>query len=372
MTPSRRSLFLLLLIVSLGFALRLYHLDTRPFWFDENLTVDLAAAPPRYVLDTIDRPPLYYILLHEWTSLVGSSPFTLRFFSLWWGTLALVFFYRLARQLIDRRLSLWALLLATFSPFYVYYAQEARTYALTLALALISCWALLVWLKQRRARYLLLNAAATLGCLYAHYSLLLLPFVQTIFVLLTLWRKRQPSQPSFATPITLGLNFYVPLPHHLPKPKFKFLRKISLLWQWLIAQAIIIVLFLPWPIHACYGLRELFAPQANPSPFTALQQVANFVRTTLLEFSATQSLPWPIAEAIALAFVGLIVLGLLSSTPPKLSRRFLSIVLLLPPLIMLLLPRTSVYYAPKYLIVITPAFYILTVVGRSNRWRSLW
>ena len=113
----RRSFYLVLLIIGLGFALRLYQLDARPFWFDENITVDLAAAPPNYVFDTIDRPPVYYLLLHVWTGLVGSSPFTLRFFSVWWGTLALVFFYLLARQLVDRRLSLWALLLATFSPF---------------------------------------------------------------------------------------------------------------------------------------------------------------------------------------------------------------------------------------------------------------
>ena len=366
----RRSFYLVLLIIGLGFALRLYQLDARPFWFDENITVDLAVAPPNYVFETIDRPPVYYLLLHVWTGFVGSSPFTLRFFSVWWGTLALVFFYLLARQLADRRLSLWALLLATFSPFYIYYAQEARTYALTLALALISCWALLVWLKQRRARYLLLNAAATLGCLYTHYSLLLLPFAQTVFVLVTLWRNRRRSQPAFPTPIALGLNFYVPFPHHLPKPKFKFSRKVRPLWQWLIVQAIVVALFLPWPIHARYGLRELFAPQANPSPFTVLQQVANFVRTTLLEFSATQSLPWPLAEAIALAFVGLIVLGLLSPTLSKLSRRFLAIVLLLPPLIMLLLPRTAVYYAPKYLIMITPAFYILTVAGVEALWQA--
>ncbi|CAG0934145.1 hypothetical protein TFLX_03364 [Thermoflexales bacterium] len=364
----RRAFYLMLLIVGLSFALRLYRLDTRPFWFDEGITVDLAMAPPSYVLHTIDRPPLYYLLLHEWVNLAGVSPFALRFFSAWWGTLALVFFYLLARQLIDRRLSLWALALATFSPFYIYYAQEARTYSMTFNFALMSCWALLVWLKNGRTRCLILNALATLACLYTHYSLLLLPFAQTVLVLLTLWRDSQRSQPAFTTPITLGLNFYVPLPHHLPK--FRFSRKVKPIWQWLIVQASVIVLFLPWPIHARYGLRELFAPQANPSPFTVLQQVANFARMTLLEFSAGQPLGWPIGEAIALAFVGLIVLGLLSPTLPKLSRHFLAIVLLLPPLIMLLLPRTAVYYAPKYLIMITPAFYILAVVGVEALWQA--
>ncbi len=362
----RRGFYLVLLIIGLGFALRTYQLDARPFWFDEGLTVDLAAAPGGYVIDTIDRPPVYYLLMHEWTALVGASPFALRFFSAWWGTLALAFFYLLARQLLDRRLSVWALLLATFSPFYVRYAQEARTYSLTLTLALISCWAMLVWLKHGRTRYLVLNAAATLGCLYTHYSLLLLPAAQGLFVLLTTWRDVKRSQGFFAPSTTFGLNFFAPLPHHLPKSSLKLNR----LWQWIIVQGIAGLLFLPWPLHAWRGLPELIAPQAEPSPFTAWQQGANFTSTTLLEFSAGQPLGWPIGETIALVYVGLIVLGLLSPVLPKLSRRCLAILLLLPTLIMLLLPRTSVYYAPKYLMMITPAFYILTVVGVEALWQA--
>ncbi len=56
-----------LLLCWLGFALRVFRLDAQPLWFDEWLTVDLALAPPRYVLQTIDRPPMYYVLLHAWT-----------------------------------------------------------------------------------------------------------------------------------------------------------------------------------------------------------------------------------------------------------------------------------------------------------------
>ena len=150
------------------------------------------------MLDTIDRPPVYYLILHEWVNLAGVSPFALRFFSAWWGTLALVFFYCLARQLVDRRLSLWALLLATFSPFYIYYAQEARTYSLTLTLALMSSWALLVWLKQRRLRFLILNAAATLACLYTHYSLLLLPLAHRVLGAFSnlIFSRRAATDPS--------------------------------------------------------------------------------------------------------------------------------------------------------------------------------
>ncbi|HEY4724274.1 MAG TPA: glycosyltransferase family 39 protein, partial [Anaerolineae bacterium] len=282
----RRYFYLLLLIIGLGFALRVYQLDAKPFWFDEGISADLAMAPPGYVLQTIDRPPMYYLLLRDWTGVAGVSPFALRFFSAWWGTLALVFLYRLARQVVDRRLSLYALLLATFAPFYVRYAQEARTYSLTLTLALLSCWALLVWLKRGRTRYLVLNAIATLGCLYTHYSLLLLPVAQGLFVLLTTWRDVKRSQVFFTPSTTSGANFFVPLPHHLPKSPLKQQRP----WLWIGAQIIVGLLFLPWLLHAWRGLPELIAPQAEPSPFTVWQQGANFTSTTLLEFSAGQPL----------------------------------------------------------------------------------
>ncbi|GEM_PF-1485415 len=356
----RRYFYLLLLIIGLGFALRVYQLDARPFWFDEGLTVDLAIAPPSYVLDTIDRPPVYYLILHEWVNLAGVSPFALRFFSAWWGTLALVFFYCLARQLVDRRLSLWALLLATFSPFYIYYAQEARTYSLTLTLALMSSWALLVWLKQRRLRFLILNAAATLACLYTHYSLLLLPLAQGIFVLVVTWHDFQP--PGRYRPISSTLGaYFLPLPFQRPRHFTQLKRSM----QWIGAHVIVGLLFLPWLVYAQRGLPELIAPHVGPSLLAGWQHGALFVWTTLLQFSAGGPVAWPMGEIIALAFVFLIGLGLLSPDLPRPSRLFLSILLLIPPPIMLLLPRTSVYYEPKYLILITPAFYLLAVVGAA-------
>ncbi len=74
-------LFAVLLLYGLGFVLRLIQLDAKPFWFDEGLSVDLALAPPDDVLNTIDRPPLYYVLLQGWITVAGVSPFTFRFFS---------------------------------------------------------------------------------------------------------------------------------------------------------------------------------------------------------------------------------------------------------------------------------------------------
>lgn len=85
--------------------------------------------------------------------MAGITSFTLRFFSAWWGTLTLPLFYRLGHRLLGRRAGTLALGLIALSPFCVY-AQEARTYALTLALVVVSNWALLTpVLKNWRVDY---------------------------------------------------------------------------------------------------------------------------------------------------------------------------------------------------------------------------
>lgn len=337
----RRSLhwaIFLLLACWLGFALRIFRLAAQPFWFDEGLTVDLALASPLYVLETIDRPPLYYLLMHAWVSVAGSTSFTLRFFSAWWAVLALPLTYRLGRRLMSRQVSGWALLLAVFSPFYVYYAQETRTYALTLTLALGSSWALLAWLDERRWHLLVLYATTTLVCLYTHYVALLLPLAQATLVFLSARRVGWKPVSHFAA-----------------------------------TQAVVGLLFLPWPLHVWRNLPELVMPEVIAPPVGPVRHVAHVSWTTLVEFSAGRTLGRPVADGAALLFLFLVILGAMSPRASPQTRRFLLLLLGLPVIALLLLPRTAVYFSPKYLIVAAPAFYLLVVAGlrmlhREVRW----
>jgi len=329
---------LLFLACWLGFALRVFRLEMQPFWFDEGLTVDLALASPLYVLETINRPLLYYLLVHAWVGVAGNTPFAFRFFSAWWAVLVLPLTYRLGHRLLGRRAGAWALLLAVLSPFYVYYAQEARTYALTLALALGSSWALLAWLDERRWRLLALYAATTLVCLYTHYAVLLLPLAQATFVLLSARRVGWRS-----------------------------------VLHWVVVQAMVGLFFLPWPLHVWYKLPELVMPEAIASPLDPVRQVAHVLWTTLVEFSAGRTLGWPVADGAALLFLFLIVLGAMSPHTSSQAQRFLLSLLGLPTVALLLLPRTAVYFSPKYLIVAASAFYLLAIAGlrtlhRETRW----
>lgn len=185
----------LILCLFIAWGLRLYHLDTMSFWWDESLTWDRATntlanilSNTIFIQDVATRdlhPPLYFFLLHFGVLVTGTTEFALRFFSAFANLLTLALLYPLAQLLFKRKfVSLVTVLLATFSPFYVWYAQEARPYALVLFWSTLTVYALLRWLKTNPqtwrallSRWFPVMGAGMVLTLATHYlSFVLLPF----------------------------------------------------------------------------------------------------------------------------------------------------------------------------------------------------
>ena len=83
---ARRRQWLLVAILLLGAGLRLVRLGTGSLWYDETVSVHLAAkSPAALIAHTAGdiHPPGYYLLLHGWTRLAGSSDFAVAFLSLY-------------------------------------------------------------------------------------------------------------------------------------------------------------------------------------------------------------------------------------------------------------------------------------------------
>ncbi len=125
--------FLLLSVVLLGFALRLYALDTRSLWVDEAFSWWMSghSVPDivRWSLYLDQHPPGYYLLLAGWRGIFGDEVWALRAFSAFAATLTLPLAFRWGRGWGKE--AGWGLLLfLAFSPLHVRYAQEARMYAL--------------------------------------------------------------------------------------------------------------------------------------------------------------------------------------------------------------------------------------------------
>ncbi|KLR60956.1 Dolichyl-phosphate-mannose-protein mannosyltransferase [Actinobacteria bacterium IMCC26207] len=116
-------------------------------WLDEALSSNIAQLPLAEIPSALRRdghPPLFYVLLHVWTSVGGNSDWWIRAFSGVISVLTLPLMYSAGRRLAQRRgagplgaqrTGLIALAVTAVLPFGIRYGAEARMYALVMALS---------------------------------------------------------------------------------------------------------------------------------------------------------------------------------------------------------------------------------------------
>lgn len=218
-------LLILLLLIALGYWLRVHNLDAFSFWTDEGLTPERSGYPLAQILrndiliqgvvtkDT--HPPLYYLIIHVTRQLFGLSDFAFRYPSVLFGVLLIPLIYQIGRRLGGLGLGLVVATLAAVNPLQVYYSQEARMY--TLLVLLVTAMSYILWLaieqtqmthdgtgtmngetaradmSGRRAMkgvpallasYVFLAALAV----YTHYTIVFLVAAQALFWVWILWR----------------------------------------------------------------------------------------------------------------------------------------------------------------------------------------
>lgn len=145
------------LIILVGAALRLYHLDSQSLWQDEGLQYFIASAENiESVFERIQwrtwHPPLSFLINHLFL-LVGSSDFFLRLPSALFGIGSLPLCYVLVKRLASGYIALFVVLVFALSPFHIWYSQEGRMYAQLLFLSLLSSVVLLQALERSQWRW---------------------------------------------------------------------------------------------------------------------------------------------------------------------------------------------------------------------------
>src|SRR3990172_297669 len=83
-----------------AFALRVFGLARQSLWLDEGASYAIASSSVWGILEqtfTVEpNPPLYYLALHAWMAVAGSSEFVLRFLSVAAGVALVPVLYRLS------------------------------------------------------------------------------------------------------------------------------------------------------------------------------------------------------------------------------------------------------------------------------------
>jgi len=153
--------------------LRWFHLGRLSLSYDEGFTAWASSLSPADIVRVFAQsdatPPLHYLLEHYWVGLFGNSEYALRSLSALLGTLSLPVFYFLAkRALKDSMAVALAMWLFAFSIMQVWYSQMARFYALLSFLALVSLYALVLFLERRSVALFAGIVLFVAASLYAH------------------------------------------------------------------------------------------------------------------------------------------------------------------------------------------------------------
>jgi uncharacterized membrane protein len=358
-------------ITWVAFLLRVTTLGRQSLWRDEVDAIRFSSWTLAELVSGLVRAghngPLFFLLLRPWRTLTGDSEFALRYPSALLGTLLIPLGFILARQL---RLGRWAgvmlgLLLAT-SPYLVWYGQEAKMYSL---LALLILLAFIAYLKALAG-----PGSMTAGSVSSGWPLVW----WVVFVAAT----SLSFYTHILSPLMLIVYGLIGLLHY-PQLRQR--------WRgWLISMAFLTLPYLPL---ALWQFRLLLAGFHSGHPFYPLQRQINLLlqlyTTGVISFSGSTAM---IGLAAITLFVFLFLCGLflkekvshptLQGQPPDIinrahqphqaslhpafgltTRLSLAAWVLLPALIVYLISLRVAVFEDRYLIYITPAFYLMIVLG---------
>ena len=212
-----RAWVFLALILLLAAGLRLYRIGSQSFWNDEGNSARLAERSLDLIVAGAKgdiHPPGYYLVLHYWRALFGQSEAALRGLSAVSSVVLVGLAFLVGRRLFDLPAGLAGAALVAVNPFQVYYAQEARMYAMLALWTVASTWALVVWLERQNRWPLALLALTAAAGLYTHYAFPFVLIAQNLAVglwALARWRSRG-ARPLLAWGLTQVLTLLLYLP----------------------------------------------------------------------------------------------------------------------------------------------------------------
>lgn len=147
--------WLVVLFTLIGGGLRVLLLAMKGMATDETVNVWLASQNFSNMLQWIARihpqPPLYYWLLHGWMKLQGDAAYSVRLFSVLFGTGTIPIVYLIGKRMGSVAMGLIAAVTLVVSPFHIFYAQETSMFTLLGFNAAVAIYALVRLLTDARS-----------------------------------------------------------------------------------------------------------------------------------------------------------------------------------------------------------------------------
>lgn len=331
-TPhTHRTRLLLLAGLLLAFGLRLFRLGAESLWYDEAVSVYLASQPIADLVAHTARdihPPGYYLLLHLWQGLATPTlahglEFLYSWPSLWFGMITVALAGAPAHRENSPLAAGIAVLLTAINPFQLMYAQEVRMYTMATTWTMLTWWATSAYLSAARSptrhtgRFLGIYIAAAVAGLYTLYYFLFWLAILVPLVAFTLLPRQ-------------GRNTSVELR------------------RWLLAQAVVLVAWLPWlPIFVRQAVNPPVPPWRTPweSPAGFAASLLEALASPLIGQSSPSPAVAPWAMLVVAITAAFVVYTKNKSGHDTVSSRMLPILLFGP---VVLIFAVSLWLTPLY------------------------
>lgn len=284
--------------------------------------------------------------MHFWTDAIGSGPAALRTPSMLAGTTAIPMLYLVGRKLYNGWLGLLAALLLAISPYNVWYSQDAKMYPLALLLTLASVYLFLTALERgdKQAGWWVAYVLITTASYYVHLMAVLIVPVEILY-------------------------YWLAHPHrHLPKANSRR--------AWL-SMGLLTLPYLPIALWQVVALGHGSLGQTWFQPVGLLDMLASLGR----RFGVNRTIPAEPWETLGSLWFAVLAVGALiflwyqyrrtdQTNPTKKLAIFLTLYLLLPIGAFYLLTTRIPLYADRYLLIASPAYYLLVAFGLLKLWQS--
>ncbi len=187
----------MLALLLLAAALRFHRLGEQSLWYDEGVAYAHSLRSLPELIPHLQRNvhlPAYFALLGMWEDLAGAAEFALRAPSAWFSLLSVALAFALGKRLFGPAAGLLAAAMLACNSFSVYYAQEARMYAMLTAVAGASFWLFgeLMNGQTRRRSVVGLGLLNGLG-MYTHVAYALVIAAQLAVALIASCAGRRPQ-----------------------------------------------------------------------------------------------------------------------------------------------------------------------------------
>ncbi len=351
MGANRIKLLLPVVILIVGFGLRIYALDDFNMNWDEGYSNWIVHLPFGEMIETTARdvhPPFYYLLLRFNNIINGDGEFVMRFPSVLLGMLGMALTFALGKQVGGYWVGVLALLLLGMIRANIDIAQLMRMHVLAMVFSTAGMWsALRFWQNPNRRGAALIYVLCAAGSLYSFYLAVVFPLAANMaFLIIWLWRLGE---------------------------QHTFNRVLFMRWVGL--QIAAVALFLPWVLYAITRMHGWSAEQ--DTSFIFFLQVYFVVLTTGVSTFWDSFIPWVIA-ALALLGAGTVLIYQ-SGRRLKNNHQINNLTMLLasvfsPVLVVFLLTlpfhNLGRPLAARYLVLLAPGFYVLgawTVIILAKR-----